>query len=251
MTFHELLLSIFFIQVNNDRSCWLLRFPLLAHHKALLHGQQTVHLITHQQHSSISGPVLHNFSPGQRCSGGHTASVISSSYILNTTPTRTTTRYVNILVLIVENVNLECSACDECGVGVRGKGFLGREPEVELRQPVLKRVHLQLKKQSISLNPNHELSLGNINVCSNDYMISFNMVNTFITHRNNGQHSVSLSIPQQYVNEGNDLQGLAQPHAVSEDAPKATAGLIAFQRLDEVVIKKPDSPDLRNKETNV
>lgn len=81
-----------------------------------------------------------------------------------------------------------------------------------------------------------------MNVCSKDYRISFN---TWITHRNNGQHSVSLGIHQQDVNEGNDLQGLAQPHAVSEDAPKATAGLIAFQRLDEVIIKKPDSPDLK------
>lgn len=36
---------------------------------------------------------------------------------------------------------------------------------------------------------------------------------------------------------------------MSEDAAKATAGLISLQRLDEVIIEKPDSPDLRNKET--
>lgn len=49
---------------------------------------------------------------------------------------------------------------------------------------------------------------------------------TLITHRDNGQHSVGLSIPQQDVNEGNDLQSLAQTHAVSEDATKAAAGFI-------------------------
>ncbi len=47
-----------------------------------------------------------------------------------------------ILVLIVKDVNFECAARDDCRVGVRGKGFLGREPEVKLRQPVLKCVHL-------------------------------------------------------------------------------------------------------------
>ncbi len=77
------------------------------------------------------------------------------------------------------------------------------------------------------------------------------MVYPWITHRNNGQHSVSLSIHQQDVNEGYDLQGLAQPHAVSEDAAKAAAGLIPLQRLDEVIIQKADSSDLRNEETNV
>lgn len=61
---------------------------------------------------------------------------------------------------------------------------------------------------------------------------------------------MSLSIPQQDVGEGNDLQCLAQPHAVSEDAAEATAGLIPLQRLNEVIVEEPDSPDLRNEETN-
>lgn len=59
---------------------------------------------------------------------------------------------------------------------------------------------------------------------------------TRITHRNNSQHSVSLSVPQQDVNEGDDLQSLAQPHTMSEDAAETTAGLIPVQRLDEVII---------------
>lgn len=59
---------------------------------------------------------------------------------------------------------------------------------------------------------------------------------------------MSLSVPQQDVNEGDDLQCLAQPHAVCKDAAKTTAGLIPLQRLDEVIIEKPDSPNLRDKE---
>lgn len=59
---------------------------------------------------------------------------------------------------------------------------------------------------------------------------------------------MGLSVPQQDVNKGNDLQCFAQPHAVSKDAAKATAGIIALQRLNEVIIEKPDSPDLRDEE---
>lgn len=35
---------------------------------------------------------------------------------------------------------------------------------------------------------------------------------------------------------------------MSKDAPETTAGLIPVQRLDEVIIEKPDSPNLRNEE---
>lgn len=68
LTFHELLLSVLLIQINDDRPNWLLWFPLLAHHKALLHGQQAVHLIAHQQNSPVFGPVFHHFGPGHCCS---------------------------------------------------------------------------------------------------------------------------------------------------------------------------------------
>lgn len=54
-----------------------------------------------------------------------------------------------ILVLIVENVNFECAAGNECRVSVRGKGFLWWEPEVKLCQPVLKCVHLFTKETKI------------------------------------------------------------------------------------------------------
>lgn len=56
---------------------------------------------------------------------------------------------------------------------------------------------------------------------------------------------MGLSIFQEDVNEGDDLQCLTQPHAVSKNAPKAAAGLIPLQRLNEVIIEKPDSPNLR------
>lgn len=52
-----------------------------------------------------------------------------------------------ILVLIVENVNFEIAACDECRVSVRGKGFLWWEPEVKLSQPILECVHLDEGKK--------------------------------------------------------------------------------------------------------
>lgn len=48
-----------------------------------------------------------------------------------------------LLVLVVENVNLEGARRDVGGVCVRRQGLRGRDPHVELRQPVLKGVHLQ------------------------------------------------------------------------------------------------------------
>lgn len=77
LTFHELLLPIFFIQVNDDWPGRLLRFSLLAHNKTLFHWQQAVHLITHEQHTSVSGPVFHNLGPRQRRSAAHTQTHIS------------------------------------------------------------------------------------------------------------------------------------------------------------------------------
>lgn len=148
VTFHEFLLSVLFIQVNNNRPSRLFRFSLLPHHEALLHGQQAVHLVTHQQHTSISGPLIHHLGPGHRRSGrgGHTVRTVNGSIIWPWTFTRVHRPTCYVLVLIVENVNFERAASNKRGVGVRGKGLLGWEPEVKLRQPVLKRVHL-LKRE--------------------------------------------------------------------------------------------------------
>ena len=48
-------------------------------------------------------------------------------------------------MLVVEDVDLEgaWSEVVGVGVGVGGQGLGGRDPHVELGQPVLKRVHLQ------------------------------------------------------------------------------------------------------------
>lgn len=69
-----------------------------------------------------------------------------------------------------------------------------------------------------------------------------------ISYRYDGQNSVGLSVPQKDVDERNDLQSLAQAHAVSQDAAKATAGLVPIQRFNEVIIEKPDPSNLWNKE---
>lgn len=65
------------------------------------------------------------------------------------------------------------------------------------------------------------------------------------TYWDNGQHSVSLSILQQNINKGNDLQGLSQSHAVSKDTAKAATGFIPLQRLNKVIIKKSDTTNLK------
>lgn len=62
---------------------------------------------------------------------------------------------------------------------------------------------------------------------------------------------MSLSISQEDVDEGNDLQRLAQSHAVCQDASKATTGLISFQRLNEIIIEEPDSPNLRKERRQI
>ena len=49
---------------------------------------------------------------------------------------------------------------------------------------------------------------------------------------------------QQDVCEGDDLQGLAQAHAVGQDAAQATAALKPLQRLHQVVIQEADPSDL-------
>lgn len=38
---------------------------------------------------------------------------------------------------------------------------------------------------------------------------------------------------------------------MSKDAAKATAGLITLQRLNEVIIEKPDSPDLQDERKSI
>lgn len=67
-TFHELLLSVLLVQVDNNGSSRLLGLSFASGHKALFKRQQAVHFISHQQHASVTGPLLHYFSPGYRVS---------------------------------------------------------------------------------------------------------------------------------------------------------------------------------------
>lgn len=54
-------------------------------------------------------------------------------------------------------------------------------------------------------------------------------------------------VSEQDVYEGDDLQRLAQPHAVGQDAAETTAALEALLRLHQVVIQEPDTTDLQGK----
>ena len=64
LTFEKLLLAVFLIQVDDDRPGGLLSLPLAPGHETLLEGQQAVHLVPHQQHASVTTPVLHHLRPG-------------------------------------------------------------------------------------------------------------------------------------------------------------------------------------------
>lgn len=55
------------------------------------------------------------------------------------------------------------------------------------------------------------------------------------THWNDDEDCAGLSVHQQDVYEGDDLQRLPQAHAVSEDAAKPSTLLILLQRLNQVV----------------
>lgn len=59
-TFQKLLLPVFLIQVNNDRASLFLCFLLPASGKGLLQWEETVHLISHQQHTTLYHPVIHH-----------------------------------------------------------------------------------------------------------------------------------------------------------------------------------------------
>lgn len=58
---------------------------------------------------------------------------------------------------------------------------------------------------------------------------------------------MGLGVSEHNVYEGDDLQGLAQAHAVGQDTAEAPAALIALQRLNQVVIEETDPTDLTEK----
>lgn len=112
LTFHELLLSVLLIQINDDRPRWLLGFSLLAHHKTLLHGQQAIHLVAHQQNSPVFGPLLDDLGSGHRCSAQSQRNALNSSNASNKTKLWRN-RAGNALVLVVEDVDFERTAHHE------------------------------------------------------------------------------------------------------------------------------------------
>lgn len=69
-------------------------------------------------------------------------------------------------------------------------------------------------------------------------------------YRYDGEHGVRLGVSEQDVDEGDDLQRLAQAHAVGQDAAKAVAAAEALHRLHQVVIQEADSADLRETEND-
>ena len=64
------------------------------------------------------------------------------------------------------------------------------------------------------------------------------------TYRNDGEHGVGLRVFKQDIYKRDDLQGLAQAHAVGKDTAEATAALRPLQRLHQVIIQEPDPTDL-------
>lgn len=53
-----------------------------------------------------------------------------------------------------------------------------------------------------------------------------------------------LRVCEQDVDEGDDLQRLAEAHAVGEDATKPAAAPEALRRLHQVIVQEADTADL-------
>lgn len=51
---------------------------------------------------------------------------------------------------------------------------------------------------------------------------------------------------QKYVNESDDLDSLAEAHAVRKDTSQAIARFVTLQRFDHVVVEKAYSADLQS-----
>lgn len=70
-------------------------------------------------------------------------------------------------------------------------------------------------------------------------------------YRYDGEHGVRLSVFEQDVDEGDDLQRFAQPHAVSQDTAESIAAAETLQRLHHVVVQEADSTNLRKRRKKV
>lgn len=58
---------------------------------------------------------------------------------------------------------------------------------------------------------------------------------------------MSLGVSEQDVDEGDDLQRLAEAHAVGQNTAESAAAAEALHRLDQVVVQETDPADLATK----
>ena len=65
-------------------------------------------------------------------------------------------------------------------------------------------------------------------------------------HRDDDEGRSGFRVPQEYVDERDDLDGLAETHAVREDATEPVARLEPVQRFNDVVVKESDSTNLEH-----
>lgn len=56
-----------------------------------------------------------------------------------------------------------------------------------------------------------------------------------------------LRVSEQDVDEGDDLQRLAEAHAVGQNTAEAAAAAEALHRLNQVVVQETDAADLARK----
>ena len=66
-TSSKLLLSVFLIQINDDRVRTFLGFLRSTCGKGFLQGEEPVHFVPHQQHPSLWHPISHHFSTSCHC----------------------------------------------------------------------------------------------------------------------------------------------------------------------------------------
>jgi len=61
---------------------------------------------------------------------------------------------------------------------------------------------------------------------------------------NDDERTAGVGETQEDVDEANDLQRLAEPHAVCQDTAEAGTRPIVLQRLHDVVVQKPNTTNL-------
>ena len=62
--------------------------------------------------------------------------------------------------------------------------------------------------------------------------------------RHDAEHLPAARARKEDVDEGDDLEGLAEPHAVRQDASESLAATEPLLRLNDVVVQEPDASDL-------